>query len=138
MKNYIIIIPLLFLSLGLWAQSNPVKIVFDVTSKDEGTHQATMRHVAMMAANYPNSEFEVVIYGGAYPMVLKENSTVSNEIRRLEGNDKVSFVVCEASLKRHKINKSELLEGVKTVPDGILEIVNKQAEGWGYIKESHN
>lgn len=138
MKKYVILIPLLYLSLGLCAQSNPVKIVFDVTSKDEGTHQATMRHVAMMAANYPDSEFEVVIYGGAYPMVIKENSTVSKEIGQLEGNQKVTFVVCEASLQRHKIDKSQLLEGVKTVPDGILEIVNKQAEGWGYIKESHN
>jgi len=138
MKKIILFCPLFVLSLGLWAQSLPVKVVFDVTSKDEATHQATLRHVNMMATNYPDSEFEVVVYAGAYPMVLQEHSTVSQEILQLEGNEKVSFVVCEATLKRHQIKPSQLLAGVKTVPDGILEIVTKQGEGWGYIKESHH
>ncbi|NHE58732.1 DsrE family protein [Cyclobacterium plantarum] len=138
MKKIILLCPFLILTIGLWAQSNPVKIVFDITSKDEATHQAALRHVTMMSANYPDSEFEVVVYGGAYNMVLSENSTVSKEILQFEGNDKVSFVVCEATLKRHQIKPSQLLTGVKTVPDGILEIVTKQGEGWGYIKESHH
>ena len=30
--------------------------------------------------------------------------------------------------------KSQLLEGVGTVPDGIYEIISKQHQGWGYIK----
>ena len=38
-------------------------------------------------------------------------------------------------MKRHKIEKSQLIPGVTTVPDGILEIIMKQKEGWGYIKE---
>ncbi|MFO7826426.1 MAG: DsrE family protein [Cyclobacterium sp.] len=138
MKKIILLSSFLVLSMGLLAQSNPIKIVFDITSNDEATHQATLRHVSMMSANYPDSEFEVVVYAGAYPMVLQENSTVSSEILQFEGNDKVSFVVCEATLKRHQIKPSQLLAGVKTVPDGILEIVTKQGEGWGYIKEAHH
>ncbi|WP_439482262.1 DsrE family protein [Cyclobacterium plantarum] len=138
MKKIILLCPFLILTIGLWAQSNPVKIVFDITSKDEATHQATLRHVTMMSANYPDAEFEVVVYAGAYNMVLSENSIVSKEILQFEGNEKVSFVVCEATLKRHQIKPSQLLAGVKTVPDGILEIVTKQGEGWGYIKESHH
>jgi hypothetical protein len=38
-------------------------------------------------------------------------------------------------MKRHNVDTSQLIDGIKTVPDGILEIVNKQKEGWGYIKE---
>jgi intracellular sulfur oxidation DsrE/DsrF family protein len=41
------------------------------------------------------------------------------------------------TMKRHQIDKSELFSNVDVVPDGILEIAMKQAEGWGYIKESH-
>lgn len=137
MKN-LIILPLLLLVVNAWAQSNPIKIVFDITSKEETAHQATMRHVNMMAAAYPDAEFEVVVYGGALPMVLKDNSSVAEDILQLEGSKQVSIKVCEGTMKRHGVDNSELLPGVSTVPDGILEIVTRQGEGWGYIKETAN
>ena len=138
MKKYLIILSFIALSMPIWAQTQPVKIVFDVTSKDEAAHQSTMRHVKMMSEAYPESEFEVVVYGGAIAMVIEEGSSVADDIKQLEGNDKVSFKVCEGTMKRRQVNKSQLLPGVGTVPDGIMEIVIKQGEGWGYIKEAHN
>jgi uncharacterized protein len=120
------------------AQNKPVKIVFDVTSADSLTHQAVIRHVTMMASAYPDSNFEVVVYGGSLPMFVKDKSTVSKGIQQLVNNPKVSFRVCEQTMKRYNVEKSQLIAGVQTVPDGILEIVNKQAEGWAYIKEAHH
>jgi intracellular sulfur oxidation DsrE/DsrF family protein len=120
------------------AQQKPVRIVFDVTSKDTLIHQAAMRHVSGMAKAYPDSKFEVVIYGGALPMFLKDQSTVSKSIAALAGNKNVSFKVCEVTMKRYNVERSQLLPNVEPVPDAIIEIVNKQGEGWGYIKEAHN
>jgi hypothetical protein len=40
-------------------------------------------------------------------------------------------------MKSQKVDVSQLLPGVQTVPDGIYEIITKQKEGWGYIKASH-
>lgn len=124
-------------SLNVFGQTKPIKVVFDVTSKDSLIHQATVRHVKAMSAAYPDSEFEVVIYGGAVSMLHKNKSTVSNEINSFSKNDKVSFKVCEQSMKRHNVDNASLLTGVEVVPDGILEIVTKQGEGWGYIKETN-
>mgnify|MGYP001120333559 CR=1 FL=1 len=138
MKKYSIFLVFLLFVTHAWAQMQPVKIVFDVTSQDEKAHQSTMRHVKMMSEAYPNSEFEVVVYGGAIAMVVADNSSVAEDITQLKDNDKVTFNVCEATMKRRQIDKSQLLLGVGTVPDGILEIVIKQGEGWGYIKEAHN
>ena len=137
MKTFLVII---FNALSLYAsaQTKPVKIVFDVTSSDTLTHQAVLRHVSSMAAAYPQSVFEVVVYGSAMPMFVKGKSTVSNAIQKLESNPNVSFKVCEQTMARYKVDKSQLVGNVGTVPDGILEIVNKQAEGWGYIKEAHH
>ncbi|MGB5436979.1 MAG: DsrE family protein [Maribacter sp.] len=118
-----------------FAQEKPVKIVFDVTSSNTGVHESTMRHVKMMSKAYPDSKFEVVMYSGAYEMVVKDKSTVSADMEALAKNDNVDFVVCQASLNRHEIDASELITGVRAVPDGILEIIQKQGQGWGYIKE---
>ena len=126
---------LCLLSTMVLAQEKPVKIVFDVTSSNTGVHESAMRHVKMMAKAYPDSKFEMVMYSGAYGMVIKDKSTVSADMEALAKNENVDFVVCQASLNRHKIDASQLVSGVRAVPDGILEIIQKQGLGWGYIKE---
>ncbi|MRX65550.1 DsrE family protein [Maribacter luteus] len=135
MKTIVNLIMVCVLSTMVFAQEKPVKIVFDVTSSNTSVHESAMRHVKMMAKAYPDSKFEMVMYSGAYGMVVKGESTVSDEMEALAENENVDFVVCQASLNRHKIDASQLVAGVRAVPDGILEIIQKQGQGWGYIKE---
>ena len=66
--------------------------------------------------------------------VEKNKSTVANEVTKFAATNNISFKVCEIAMKNHNIDKSELLQGVQTVPDGIYEIISKQRDGWGYIK----
>lgn len=135
MKAYIsLILAMVFSSLA-FAQEEAVKIVFDVTSSDTKVHQATVRHVKAMSQAYPESKFEVVMYSGAMEMVLKEKSTVAVDLEMLAKKDNVDFVICEGTMKRHNIDKTQIISGVRSVPDGILEIIQRQLEGWGYIKE---
>lgn len=136
MKTIFLLLVLLLLSPEIFAQSKPVKIVFDVTSSNVEVHQATIRHVGMMSEEYPDSEFEVVLYGGSIDMVLTGKSAVTEEVKMLAAKDNVSFVICEFTLKRKNVPISQLIPGVGTVPDGIMELVLKQQEGWGYIKEA--
>lgn len=136
MKTILNLVIVCLISTMVLAQEKPVKIVFDVTSSNTKVHGSAIRHIQMMAKSYPDSKFEMVMYSGAYGMVVKDISTVSEEIEALAKNENVDFVVCQASLNRHKIDASQLLSGVRAVPDGILEIVHKQDEGWGYIKEA--
>ena len=137
MKSYFLLVFLGFSAIG-YAQNKPVKILFDVTSKDSLTHQAVLRHVKGMASSYTNSNFEVVVYWGVIAMFLKDQSTVSKDIELAALNKNVTFAVCGQTMKRHNIDKSQLLPGVVIVPDAIMEIVTKQGEGWGYIKEAHH
>jgi intracellular sulfur oxidation DsrE/DsrF family protein len=37
-------------------------------------------------------------------------------------------------MKVHNVEKNMLIPGVKTVPDGIYELISRQADGYGYIK----
>jgi intracellular sulfur oxidation DsrE/DsrF family protein len=135
MKTYINLMIALVVSITTFAQEKPVKIVFDVTSSDTLVHQSTIRHVKAMSNAYPKSEFEVVMYSGSINMVLKEKSTVAIDLEALAKKENITFVICEGTMKRHKIDTSKIIQGVTSVPDGILEIINKQSEGWGYIKE---
>jgi intracellular sulfur oxidation DsrE/DsrF family protein len=121
----------------LWSQETAVKIVFDVTSADEATHKSAIRHVKMMAEAYPKSEFELVMYSKAMNMALADKSVVADDMQKLAKNENVSFKICAGTMNRNKVTEGQLVNGVDVVPDGIVEIVNKQSQGWGYIKEAH-
>ena len=138
MKNCFMLLSFVLVTAVAQAQSKPVKIVFDITSRDTLTHQTVVRHVAGMAKAYPDSQFEVVVYGGALPMLIADQSSVADDIRQLEGKSNVTFMVCNQTMQRYGVDKSQLLNNVTVVPDAIIQIVMRQGEGWGYIKESHN
>lgn len=119
------------------AVAQEVKIVFDVTSDDPKIHSATIRHVKAMSEAYPNSTFELVIYSGALPMALKEKSEQYEDMKAIASRENVMVNVCAMSLNRYNLDDTALIEGVGSVPDGILEIAKRQNEGWAYIKEAY-
>lgn len=127
---------ILFAALGAQAQQKPVKIVFDVSSGDTLVQQAAIRHVSTMARSYKDAKFEVVVYGNALPMVVKNETTIGKQLQSLTSNPNVSIKVCELTLKRENVSVSQLVQNVSPVPDAIIEIVTRQSEGWGYIKEA--
>ena len=136
--KYILLLIISSISVLAFAQSKPLKIVFDVTSKDTLTHQAVLRHVEGMAKAYPDAKLEVVIYGGAWLMAVDGMTSGVSTVEELTKNKNVSFKICGITMERYNIERSQLITGVEVVPDAIIEIVNRQNEGWGYIKESHN
>jgi intracellular sulfur oxidation DsrE/DsrF family protein len=134
MKKKIVFIALLLVfSLPLIAQ-RPYNVVFDITSKDTIDHQSVIRWIKLITESNKEAKLEVVFYGQSLEMIMKNKSVVTNEVLQLAQNSNVQFKVCEVAMKHWKIDKSQMLPGVLTVPDGIYEIITKQGEGWGYIK----
>ena len=121
----------------LHAQNKDYKVVFDLTSKDTLNQQSLLREISLIKEGNPDAKIEAVIYGQGLGLVTKDVSTQPDEIQRLLSMKDVSFKVCALSMKRNKIDKSQLLPGVEVVPDGIYEIISKQREEWGYIKIAH-
>lgn len=125
-------------SLGIilqsFSQQKPYNIVFDLTTSDTATHQRVIRWINGIVGSYPDARIEVVFYGKALDMIVKDKSTVAGDVIKLGTEKKVTFAACEHAMKVFNINKDQLLSGVTTVPDALYELVTKQAEGYGYIK----
>lgn len=134
MKKHILLSAFLMCFGWLSAQQKTHNIVFDMTSSDTVDHKSVIRWVDEMSKSYPDIQLEVVFYGQSLGMIQKEKSIVSEQVTRLAQNKNVRFRVCEQAMKRQQVDKSQLLPGVQTVPDGIYEIIQREAEGWGYIK----
>lgn len=134
MKHIFVIALVVFATLSSFAQEHPYKVVFDVTDKDSSVQRSVIRWVNEITQSSPEAEVEVVMYGHGLDLVVKNKSGFENDVTRLSQNKKVAFRVCAVAMKNNNISNNELLQNVQTVPDGIYEIVSKQADGWGYIK----
>jgi intracellular sulfur oxidation DsrE/DsrF family protein len=115
----------------------PYKVVFDLTSDDPADQTAVVRWLREIGAANPQTDMEVVMYGRGLALVMPERSARLDEVKEAIARPHVSFKVCEMAMKNQKVDRSQLLPNVGTVPDGIGEIVAKQTQGWGYIKAVH-
>jgi len=109
-------------------------VVFDLTSKDTTDQKNVMRWIDEISKAEPTAKLEVVMYGQGLDLVVKDKSYLESAVAKFAGSDNVKFKVCAIAMKAHHIDKSQLIAGVETVPDGIYEIIRKQHQGWGYIK----
>ena len=136
MKHFVLCLALLGVIAG-GAMAQPYKVVFDLTSRDSLDQKAVLRWIKEVVGVNPRAELEVVMYAKGLEMVVPEKSGVTRDVEEAMKNPNISFKVCEIAMKNNKLDKSQLMKGVGTVPDGIYEIYSKQREGWGYIKVSH-
>jgi hypothetical protein len=111
--------------------------VFDLTSRDTLEQKAVLRWLREVGAASPDAQMEVVMYGKGFELVMPERSAYTADVKEAIRNPNVKFKVCAIALRNNNIDKSQLLPGVETVPDGIYELVSKQQDHWGYIKVMH-
>ena len=119
------------------AQSQPYRVVFDLTSRDTLEQKAVLRWLREVGTSSPDAQMEVVMYGKGFELVMPDRSAYIEDVKTAMKNPNVSFKVCAIALKNNNIAQSQLLSGVETVPDGIRELVSKQQDHWGYIKVMH-
>ena len=132
---------IIFLLIGLTtfsaiAQKKPNnhKIVFQFTNAADTLQQkAIINQLTNLTAHWPKAKYEVVIHSMGLPFVMSGKSKQIQAIKVLRAKG-VRFLVCENTLKSQKVSKDQLLSEVEYVPVGIAEIVEKQEQGWTYIK----
>jgi uncharacterized protein len=136
MKKLFLLCALMTFACLASAQTAEYNVVFDITSADSNAHKTVIRQVKGISGERADAKLEVVIYGGAIDLVLKDKSKHAAAIQELSKNNKARFKVCAGTMKRNNISADQLISGVEIVPDGIYEIISKQKQGWGYIKIS--
>ena len=138
-KIFVSVVTVFFFANLIFAQQNQHKIVFDFTKGDTASFSTMMRQLNnIVKATEGKAKLEVVCYGPGLDMLMKERTTVQQQIEEFHGKYNVVFSACEASMQRRGIVKSQLLPQTVTVPLASLEMSSKQQEGWSYMKAGYN
>ena len=115
------------------AQSNQ-KIVFDFVKADTADFRVMVLQIKNVLKEDPNTVMEVVCYGPGLMMLVSDKTNVSKEMEELQKSPNINFAACANTMRRLKVEKSQLVPFAKIIPVAMLELSMRQKEGWSYIK----
>ena len=117
---------------GTAAKQN--RVVMQVSDNDPAKWNLALNNARNLQSDLgaPNVEIEIVAYGPGIGM-LKAESVVGNRIAEALGHG-VRVSACENTMRGQKLAKSDMLGGIGYVPAGVVEIMQKQQQGWAYLR----
>ena len=110
------------------------RVVMQVSDNDPGKWNLALNNARNLQADLGagNVEIEIVAYGPGIGM-LKAESVVGNRIgEALAGGVKIE--ACENTMRGQKLTKPDMLNGIDYVPAGVVEIMQKQQQGYAYLR----
>ena len=129
---------LLACAIGLPAQAQQAsvrpRVVMQVSDNDPAKWNLALNNAKNIQTDLgaANVDVELVAYGPGIFM-LKADSVVGNRVDEALGAG-VKVLACENTMKALKLGKVDMLARVGYVPAGVVEIMQKQQQGWAYIR----
>ena len=117
---------------GTAAKQN--RVVMQVSDNDPAKWNLALNNARNLQSDLgaPNVEIEIVAYGPGIGM-LKAESVFGTRIAEALGHG-VRVSACENTMRGQKLAKSDMLGGIGYVPAGVVEIMQKQQQGWAYLR----
>lgn len=110
------------------------RVVIQVSDNDPQKWNLALNNAQNLQKHYgkDNVQVEIVAYGPGLNM-LKANSKVAGRVNAALDSS-VDIAACGTTMKKMKLTKNDLIGGMRVVPGGIVEISDRQQQGWTYIR----
>lgn len=81
-----------------------------------------------------NIDIQIVVFGaGIQTLKYYAPFPIPDKVKQATYSG-VRIVVCENAMRTAKLRPSDMLQEVRYVPSGVAEIVEKNTEGWTYVR----
>jgi intracellular sulfur oxidation DsrE/DsrF family protein len=110
------------------------RVVMQVSDNDPGKWNLALNNAKNIQKDLgaSNVTIEIVAYGPGINM-LKMDSAVAGRIDEALGAG-VKVAACENTMRNAKLAKGDMLNGIGYVPSGVVELMQKQQQGWAYLR----
>lgn len=116
-----------------FSQEKKHRVVWDLSSADTTSQAAVFRQINNARNEIPDLEIEVVFHGQAVLAMIKDSTQFADRIKIAKAKG-VTLAICNNSLKRLKIDPSQIKSEGTIVPSAVVELIKKQTDGWSYLK----
>jgi intracellular sulfur oxidation DsrE/DsrF family protein len=109
------------------------KVVFQVSDSDPGKWNLTLNNAANAQKDLGKSLIaEIVVYGPGIGM-LESDSPVAKRVQAALSSG-IKIVACENTMAALQLSRRQMLPDIGYVPAGVVELINRQTEGYAYIR----
>ena len=123
-----------FTPMKVTAQNTPHKLVVQMVDNNPKVQNGLIKQLNNLKNGYGEEiTIEVVCHGPGLDLLHKERSEYREELLALKERG-IIFVACENTLKGRDIPREAIMEEFDFVPMGIGEVMEKQEQGWSYVK----
>lgn len=135
MKKLLFLFTLLFAATGAFPQDAPRqhRIIMQLTSGDTLVHKNLMKQFKNMKEAAPTMQIEVVCHGPGMDLLMSDRSIVQAKLKEFAAQG-IVFLACENTIKERNLDRSKVVAEAGYVKAGIIHIVERQEDGWSYIK----
>ena len=110
------------------------KVVLQMSESDPAKWNLALNNAKNIQTDLgaANVDVELVAYGPGIGM-LKADSIVGNRVDEALAAG-VKVVACENTMRAQKLTQGDMLGKISYVQAGVVEIMQRQQQGWAYIR----
>lgn len=150
LKKILRMLALLLTSVGLLSSATahepgvPYQIIFHLDENDKERMNLVLNNVSNVLKHFNDMnrevEIEVITYSGGLHLLRDDTSPVKSRIQNFADTySNVKFIACGNTIKGMTKKEGKAppimkLDNVKVVPSGVIQILERQDDGWHYIR----
>ena len=110
------------------------RIVFHVTEDNPQKWNIVLNNVDNVQKDLgrENTVIEIVTHGPGINMLKSESKVTPRLAAALDHN--IALLACENTMRNGKVTKADMYGGIGFVPSGVTHIVERESEGWHYLR----
>lgn len=111
-----------------------IKVIIHVNTLERWSH--ALGNVKNLIADLGDTEYDIIMLANGESVHYYTHDFTAADFKSLENlsNQGVQFKACQNSLNGNKLVREDLHSFVQVVPAGITELIQKQHEGFAYVK----
>src|SRR4051812_49138432 len=116
------------------AKATKQRLIIQVGDADPGKWKLALNNARNVQQDLgaQNVEIEIVAYGPGIDMLHVDSEASPGVIQAM--TDGVKVVACENTMRNRKMKREDMQGGIGYVGAGVVEIMQKQQQGWSYLR----
>ncbi len=115
-------------------KAKPNRLVIQVSDNDPGKWNLALNNAQNVINDLGSATvaLEIVVYGPGIGMLKSDSPVAARIAAALKGG--MQIVACENTLAAQKLTRADMLPDIGYVPAGVVELMQKQQQGYAYVR----
>lgn len=114
-----------------------MQVIFQITAGTPEAQKALLGQLHNLLQYYHDRQagitVEVAVHGDAYPLLFAADNPFTDRVKDLHTRS-VRWLICQNTINGQQLRPDQLFPFVEVVPAAVAHLVERQSEGWSYIR----